>query len=102
MTKLSPAEVALCRAVKSTTTDELTALLAKVSDACGVSVDAIRGDSTARTIAFARQTYMFIALERGFSSVEIGRFLGRDHTTVLHGAGKIRAMVETKQARPTE
>ena len=35
--------------------------------------------------ADARQQVMAHAREAGCSSVQIGHFLGRDHTTVLHG-----------------
>jgi hypothetical protein len=36
-------------------------------------------------IAYARQDFMKKAHVAGFSMPQIGTFLGRDHTTVLHG-----------------
>jgi chromosomal replication initiation ATPase DnaA len=41
-------------------------------------------------ISRARQTYMYVLREaKGYSSKEIGRVVGRDHSTVLHGWARV-------------
>jgi chromosomal replication initiation ATPase DnaA len=55
----------------------------------GITLDAIRGESRHRPIASARQRAMRRAFWAGFSSAAIGRFFGRDHTTVLYAAGTL-------------
>lgn len=39
-----------------------------------------------RHVSQARQLIMFIARRRGLTVTKIGRYLNRDHTTVVHGA----------------
>jgi len=54
------------------------------------------GRRRSKDIVTARQMAMYLAREETNASLpQIGRALGgRDHTTVLHGYGKIRAQVE--------
>ena len=51
----------------------------------GVSLDDLQGPSRVRAISWPRQDFMLAARELGFSLTEIGRFLNRDHTTILKG-----------------
>lgn len=51
----------------------------------GVSLSEIMSRNRVHRIAHARQEVMWLAREAGKSTVEIGRFFGFDHTTVLHG-----------------
>jgi len=61
-------------------------IIADVSKRTGVPVHDIKGPSRFRSIVRARHMFMTEAYETGrFSLPQIGRFLGRDHTTVLHG-----------------
>ena len=60
-------------------------IVAQVSRETGVAVADIMGDSRNRNIASARQRAMFIGHERGLSTSQIGAYLSRDHTSVLHG-----------------
>lgn len=39
-----------------------------------------------RCVSWPRQEFMARAREAGFSTPQIGRFLGVDHSTVLHGS----------------
>lgn len=50
-----------------------------------VSVEDLRGRSATRAIAWPRQEFMLAAREAGHSLQDIGAFLDRDHTTVMHG-----------------
>ena len=45
----------------------------------------IDGNGRARQISRARQWVMFEVRERGFSYPEIGKAMGRDHTTIISG-----------------
>jgi chromosomal replication initiator protein len=58
---------------------------------------AIRGKARDREVVVPRQVAMYLCREDTDASlVEVGRELGgRDHSTVLHGANKIQAEVET-------
>lgn len=60
------------------------ALIARIADVYGVTVADVLGES--RTLTIARARHAVIAELRtnfGFSLPEIGRIVGRDHTTVL-------------------
>ncbi len=53
------------------------------------------GRSRSKTIALARQVAMYLLIyELELSPTEVGRLLGnRDHSTVIHGAGKINGEI---------
>lgn len=59
----------------------------------GVAIADILSDSRIRRVTRARQEVMRRAVEAGFSLGRVGRFLGRDHTTVLHGVNAARARI---------
>lgn len=44
-------------------------------------------------IAHPRQEFMFLARRAGFTTTQIGNFLGRDHSTVCHGSEAHEARV---------
>lgn len=53
----------------------------------GVNTIDLRGPSQHRFIAWPRQAFMAHARAAGYTTTQIGRFLGgRDHTTVIHGS----------------
>ena len=55
-------------------------------EACGTTLDAMRGHNRQRAMSEARQGLMWILHHRaGLPYAAIGRALGRDHTTVMHG-----------------
>lgn len=68
-------------------------ILAKVVEMYGFSADLIRSGSHSRAIAWPRQHFMFLAIEGGYSTPRIGKFLGRDHSTVIYGARTYKARV---------
>lgn len=56
-----------------------------------IDTDDIRGPSRVRVFVLPRDEFMARALDAGFSSGQVGRFLtGRDHSTVLTGAKRHR------------
>jgi chromosomal replication initiation ATPase DnaA len=57
-----------------------------VSLAHGITVADLRGPSRLKPVSEARQEFMALAMGEGrFSSPQVGRWLNRDHSTVLHG-----------------
>ena len=51
----------------------------------------IMGASRFRHVVEARQWVMMEARDAGLTFIEIARFIGRDHTTILHGDRAARA-----------
>lgn len=73
-----------------------------VADICAeycVSRVEIMGRGRPERIAHARQMLMAILVELGFTSVQVGRYLRRDHGTVLHGA---RAVADRIASHPRD
>ncbi|MDY6912119.1 MAG: chromosomal replication initiator protein DnaA [Chloroflexota bacterium] len=83
---------------KRTITPEL--IIDTSSEYFGISPDALTGKRRDKAIAFARQVAMYLMREELNSSwTDIGRALGgRDHSTVLHGHGKIASEIEASPA----
>jgi hypothetical protein len=68
-------------------------ILRIVSEVTGFEQDALCSDSRVARLVRARQIAMFLMVRAKASLPSVGRALGhRDHTTVLHGARKARAV----------
>lgn len=61
----------------------------RVSERWRVSLTALKGKSRLANVVRARQVAMHVARRTGRSLTEIGRYFGRDHSTVSHGCDKI-------------
>ena len=70
-------------------------ILEEVSRQYKVSSADLLGRNRSKTIALARQVAMYLLIyELELSPTEVGRLLGnRDHSTVIHGAGKINGEI---------
>jgi len=68
-------------------------LCARHAYAAGFTVEEFQGRGRTQDIAHPRQDFMTAAHDKGFSVSQIGRFLSRDHTTILYGirAARFRA-----------
>ncbi|GGL97375.1 chromosomal replication initiator protein DnaA [Nakamurella endophytica] len=88
----------LIRDASSSDIDEAT-IMAVICDYFGVSMDELRGPGKMRSIANARQIAMYLCRElTDLTLPKIGQaFGGRDHTTVMHAAKKIRAEIAERQ-----
>ena len=66
-------------------------ILSEVASYFGVQVEDLLARSRKRTISVPRQVAMYLLIhEIGLPPTQVGRLLGgRDHSTVIHGAGKI-------------
>ena len=67
------------------------ACVARAADLYGVDAAVIFSRERTKYIAKARHEAMHQLSELGLSSVEIGKFLNRDHSTVLYALKKGRA-----------
>jgi chromosomal replication initiation ATPase DnaA len=74
--------------VFSTQHSLMRSIIQRMAEGYGLTYDHVTGSSRQKHITFARSHVYATLIECGFSSVEIGRFMGRDHTTVLHGAAQ--------------
>ena len=70
-------------------------ILEEVSRQYKVTTTDLLGRSRSKPIALARQVAMYLLIyELELSPTDVGRFLGnRDHSTVIHGAGKINGEI---------
>lgn len=65
----------------------LASILADVCKRYRLRVKDLMGPERVRYISYPRQEFMYLAYETGrFSYPTIGRFIGRDHATVIFGA----------------
>lgn len=55
----------------------------------------ITGYSRIRPLVTIRHIFCFIAYGYGYPLTEIGRFLGRDHTTIIHALHCVEAHIKT-------
>ena len=60
-------------------------IIAQVCDEYSVTINNVMGSSRVHDFVFARQACYFALQKMGLSSTQIGRLMGRDHSTVLHG-----------------
>lgn len=73
------------KAAASRSAERLSAILAAVESGTSISRDELKGRSRHREPARARMLAMYLARElTPLSLPQIGRYFGRDHTTVLH------------------
>ena len=64
---------------------ELLAILKAVSEVSMVTPGDLVGPERKRSISVVRFCFMYIAKEYEFTHSVIGRFVNRDHSTVIHG-----------------
>ena len=66
-------------------------ILTEVATYFGVKTDDLLSRSRKRTVSIPRQVAMYLLIhEIGLPPTQVGRLLGgRDHSTVIHGAGKV-------------
>ena len=80
---------AICAAVVAE--NPAQSIIRATADEYGVSVAEIKGPSRKQMVVEVRQEVMARLRAQGYSLTRIGQMLGRDHTTVLHGARMARA-----------
>lgn len=74
---------------------QMARILKMAAEYFGLTPDQIRNQRRSRNLIIARQVVMYLCDQLTSKSLpEIGKFLGRDHTTILHGARQIETAVE--------
>lgn len=75
-----------------------------ISSFYGVKMSDLKGQSRKKEMVFPRQVLMWLLhQELGLTLEEVGGQLGnRDHTTILHGCEKIKALFNTSEKIKTE
>ncbi len=73
---------------------ELVAILKAVSEVSMVTPGDITGPERKRSISVVRFCFMYIAKEYDFTHAAIGRFVNRDHSTVIHGVKNYESWLE--------
>lgn len=72
----------------------------EVASAYGMTADALRGPMRTAYFAKARHEAFYLCQQQGFSLEQIGRFFGgRDHTTVMSGISREKALREAENAQ---
>ena len=68
----------------------------RVSNQTGIDMATLRGPSSKRYLNEPRRTIWAELNSRGYSLVDIGRFFGRDHSTILYGINKFKDLADRK------
>ena len=76
--------------------DVLRRAINRAAEHHGVTVAEIKGRSRLGPAAAARQDVFLALREAGWSFPRIGRAMGRDHSTVMHGVARARSMWSSK------
>ena len=70
------------------------ALVDEVAQTHGINRDELLGTHRHPRVAHPRQNLCLLAQERfGWSTTQIGRMIGRDHSTVVHGIQQARKRI---------
>ncbi len=72
-----------------TPADRYNAIIKRVAAERYISVEAIRGKSRDRYVYQARQDIAKELYDLGLSTTQIGKYLNRDHTTILYMMGRL-------------
>lgn len=75
-----------------------TQVLERASLVSGFTVPQLTGAQRHRGVVRARWAVMLALHRRGWSTVQIGRLLGRDHTTIMYGLRRADSGVQAMAA----
>lgn len=78
---------------------EMARILAVACDVMDVTREDLLAYSRVIKVAVPRQITMLVMLKAGHSLSAIGRFLGRDHTTIMHGCKAAEERVTNNSRR---
>jgi len=81
---------------------ELTEILQKVCDASGIMPHDIIAITRKREIVIARQLFCYITIKYfNYTLVQVGRFLNRHHSTVIHSVNAYTDYLQMKYKKET-
>ena len=75
-------------------TDSLQHTLDRVSHAWGTTPEAIMSRSRLQPETEARQVVMYLLTQEGVSASQIGRWMGRDHGSVLQAKRRVSGLLD--------
>ena len=74
-------------------------ILHDVSEASGVSIEEIAGQSRKGNIIVARQMFCYVARQKNkFKFRQIGKIIGKDHSTVINSVKTVKDMLQTRSS----
>jgi chromosomal replication initiator protein len=81
---------------------ELTEILQKVCDASGIMPHDIIAITRKREIVIARQLFCYITIKYfNYTLIQVGRFLNRHHSTVIHSVNAYTDYLQMKYKKET-
>lgn len=81
---------------------ELLEILQKVCDASGIMPHDILSKTRKREVVIARQLFCYLTMTYyNFTLVQVGRFLSRDHSTVIHSVNAYTDYLQMKYKNET-
>lgn len=72
-----------------TPAEEYEALIRRIANERYISIETLRGRSRDRFVYQTRKDIAQELYDRGLSIAQIGRYLNRDHTTILNMMGRL-------------
>lgn len=97
--RLSDEDIRRCREIALGNRDLIMDVVRIVSKHTGIPVAYIKGKRKTQAIVHARWLACYLAHDRqGFTLEEIGKAMGLDHTTVLHGVQQERKRRKAAEA----
>ena len=61
----------------------------EIEEEFGVTLDELKSKSRIRSIVEARHLFCYFAHERGYTYTYIGKFINRDHSSVINGKSNV-------------
>ena len=87
--------ISLWKGVMPPIRQSMPQMIEDIADRYGVTVEDLKGTCTKQRSSVPRQHFMWLAYQQTHLSLPmIGRFLNRDHSSVLHGIRQHRARLE--------
>ncbi len=69
-------------------------ILSDVARVNFITVEDLKSRAKDRRVSYPRQEFMYLARLAQYSTTQIGRMIGRDHSSVVHGANAHRRRIE--------
>lgn len=84
----------LAEEAPETISADISAIAEAVSETTGIPVDEMMGPRRFRKIVDARHAAFYVAWSVGHTTTDIGRYFGRDHSTVVVARDKVMSMLD--------
>lgn len=78
--------------------NDLNRILAVCCQRFRIEEDLVRSRTHLQSVSQCRKTCMYLMRQTGATYVSIAEFLGRDHSTIVHGVQQVEAMLRERPA----